>query len=119
MLAHWQQTPMPAEDFVVERVGEEVRGFLARERSRPNSAVQPARPNAAELATFLQSGELHKWMYDRFSLARLLENAGFIAVRQCSAQESTIPRFREYLLDETVDGPVRKPDSLFMEARKP
>ena len=58
-------------------------------------------------------------MYDRFSLGRLLTQAGFVEVRQCSAAESGIPRFREYLLDETSAGKVRKPDSLFMEARKP
>lgn len=107
MLAYWKQNPMPEHDFVIERVGEEVRQFLVTDRSGASAAQNPA-----------DLGELHKWMYDRFSLGRLLTAAGFVEARKCSALESAIPRFREYQLDETPEGRVRKPDSLFMEARK-
>src|SRR5439155_14504106 len=119
MLAYWKQRAMPAEELVVERVGSELLNFLAQERSHPSPASDPAPPSDKELLAFVKSGELHKWMYDRFSLRRLVTQAGFVEVRQCSAIESAIPRFREYLLDETPHGKVRKPDSLFMEARKP
>ncbi len=67
---------------------------------------------------FRRSGEVHLWMYDRYSLRELLETTGFQNVRWCEATESHIPRFQEYQLD-TVNGRVRKPDSLFMEAIKP
>jgi predicted SAM-dependent methyltransferase len=67
---------------------------------------------------FHNSGETHRWMYDRFSLRRLLEEAGFTQVRPCTAFESRIPEFSSFDLD-VVEGRVRKPDSLFMEAVKP
>lgn len=67
---------------------------------------------------FRRGGEIHAWMYDRFSLARLLGSVGFVDIRQCSAQESLIPNWGSYRLDTVEDGSVRKPDSLFMECRK-
>jgi len=67
---------------------------------------------------FRNSGEIHRWMYDRFSLRRLLEQVGFVDVRICQADKSRIPDFNSYELD-TIEGKVRKPDSLFMEGTKP
>lgn len=67
---------------------------------------------------FRRSGEIHRSMYDRFSLARLLDSVGFEEPRVCRADESAIPAFSRYGLDMLGDR-VRKPDSLFMEARKP
>lgn len=67
---------------------------------------------------FRDSGEVHQWMYDRYSLGRLLEQAGFTAVKVCKAHESSIVGFDAYDLD-TKSGKVRKPDSLFIEALKP
>jgi predicted SAM-dependent methyltransferase len=66
---------------------------------------------------FRVSGEIHQWMYDRFSLSRALLEAGFTDVRTCAADESCILGFTSYNLD-TVNGVVRKPDSLFMEGAK-
>jgi len=67
---------------------------------------------------FRETGEVHLWMYDRYSAKKLLESAGFVGVNVCSAGESQINEFNKYLLD-IVDGRVRKPDSLFVEASKP
>lgn len=67
---------------------------------------------------FRNSGEVHQWMYDRYSLGRLLNEAGFANVKICKADESCIPDFKNYSLD-VVDGVVRKPDSLYIEASKP
>lgn len=67
---------------------------------------------------FRESGEIHRWMYDRFSLQRLLTQAGFVDVRVCGADKSSIPDFNSYDLD-THGEIVRKPDSLYMEAVKP
>lgn len=67
---------------------------------------------------FRDSGEVHQWMYDRYSLSRLLQEAGFTDIRICDAQESRIEGFESYEFD-TLNGKVRKPDSLFIEAIKP
>jgi hypothetical protein len=67
---------------------------------------------------FRQTGEVHRWMYDRVSLRRLLESCGFAQVADCRAAESRIDGFSVYGLD-VVQGRARKPDSLFMEATKP
>lgn len=67
-----------------------------------------------EEGLFRNSGEIHRWMYDRFSLRRMLERSGFVDVRVCRADESRILDFNSYGLD-IFEGKVRKPDSLFME----
>lgn len=66
---------------------------------------------------FRNSGEVHRWMYDRFSLGRLMVNTGFTEVQVVLPYESNIPDFARYNLD-IVDGIVRKPDSLVMEGVK-
>jgi SAM-dependent methyltransferase len=71
-----------------------------------------------EEGVFRNSGEIHRWMYDRYSLKRLLEKVGFSDVRVCRADESRIPDFNSYGLD-MIEGKIRKPDSLFMEGMKP
>ena len=67
---------------------------------------------------FRARGEIHQWMYDRFSLERILRRSGFESVRKCRAGESDIANFAAYRL-EVIDGRERKPDSLYMEGRKP
>ena len=67
---------------------------------------------------FRRSGEVHQWMYDRFSLKRALEQAGFGEVGICAAGESGIPGFARFEL-ETRNHQPRKPDSLYMEGKKP
>lgn len=70
------------------------------------------------LGEFRLSGEVHQWMYDRYSLSRLLSRAGFVEIARRSAFESDIPNWSSYGL-ESKGKIVFKPDSLFMEARKP
>ena len=118
MLHYWRQNPMPAEPFVIERVGGEVRDILGLLRSGAEIAKPPPR-NEREVARFRASGEVHKWMYDRVSLRALLAGAGFSEIRVCTASESRIPHFASFHLDTDEAGLVRKPDSLFMEAAKP
>ena len=73
---------------------------------------------ALRIGRFRRSGECHQWMYDRVSLKRLLEESGFTSIKVCSAYESRISGFAMFGLD-VINGAVRKPDSLFMEATKP
>ncbi|MDE0863627.1 MAG: methyltransferase domain-containing protein [Rubripirellula sp.] len=68
-------------------------------------------------ARFRQSGEIHRWMYDRVSLTQLVQCLGLESARVCSASESKIPGFSSYGLDSDSNG-ARKPDSLFFESVK-
>ena len=94
---------------VGSRVGSTVRNLLVATNGDQE---------ALRVGQFRMSGECHRWMYDRFSLKQLLQQCGFSAIRICSAFESRIAGFASFGLD-VVDGKVRKPDSLFMEATKP
>jgi predicted SAM-dependent methyltransferase len=69
------------------------------------------------IGTFRGSGEVHQWMYDRYSIKRLLEHTGFVNVEICTAYKSRIPGFEKYSLD-VYNGNIRKPDSLYVEASK-
>ena len=71
-----------------------------------------------EVGRFRHRGEPHLWMYDRYSLARLLREAGFRDPHRVGPAESSILDWSSYNLDTEPDGQVYKPDSLFMEAFK-
>ena len=45
---------------------------------------------AFDIGLFRNSGEVHQWMYDRFSLTKLLEECGFVNIKICQAHESSI-----------------------------
>jgi hypothetical protein len=71
-----------------------------------------------QLGRFRNEGEIHRWMYDRFSLARLLQEFGLVDIVVRTAGESYIPNWLSYKLDLEENGTIVKPDSLFMEGRK-
>ena len=73
---------------------------------------------ALQIGRFRLGGEVHQWMYDQFSLTRLLLQHGFVDIKRCTAFESRIPAFEKYGLD-VLNGKIRKPDSIFIEAAKP
>ena len=143
-IGNWIKVPDPvACDFVRGRMGAEydkIRGELPKPR-RPWSLWKVLRAESSRLGRqlaaalltattgprgvtaykeglFRQSGEVHRWMYDRVSLGQLLRESGFEQARVCAASESRIKDFGFYELD-VVGGDIRKPDSLFMEAAKP
>ncbi len=72
-----------------------------------------------QLGRFRQQGEIHQWMYDRYSLQRLLKQCGFTRIVQRTATTSYILDWSSFNLDTEADGSIYKPDSLFMEAIKP
>lgn len=143
MLAYMRQHPLPNETFVLERVGEEGRElmhFLGQSSSdnalrragrlgkRFLAGVQqwivasvagPKTARALEIGRFRLSGEVHHWMYDRYSLAQTLISAGYHQPILQTAVSSQIPNWPSYNLDTLPDGTVIKPDLLYMEARKP
>lgn len=86
--------------------------------SKRESALSATDSAALSIGRFRLQGEVHQWMYDRYSLKVLLEQAGFIDIKVCDAFNSVQEGWERFELD-TIDGAVRKPDSLFMEAKKP
>jgi hypothetical protein len=69
------------------------------------------------IGKFRLGGEIHQWMYDRYSLSKLLVDVGFTQVEIKDAFTSRIPNWASYQL-ESKNGIIYKPDSLFMEAIK-
>jgi len=147
--AYLCQDPLPNWEFVQQRTGVEAREMLAVVRSQraTGGLRKPSLPSklhfafthfprvlknkwthvllskadydALQLGRFRRGGEIHQWMYDSYSLARLLREAGFQDPRKMSATQSAIPNWPSHCLDNEPDGSICKPDSLFMEARKP
>lgn len=128
MLRWWRRDPVPAEDLVVERLGAEARDGMAWIRRRraegKDSALaaetwlDPDEPSPESEVAFRRQGEVHRWMYDRVSLARLVRSCGFRDPRVVAAATSSIPGWAAYRLDGDAEGRPHKPDSLFLEATK-
>ncbi len=120
MAEYWKMNPRPAENFVIERLGYEVLDALAavRNASPETTARLEITADPLSIGQFRLAGEIHQWMYDRYSLGVLLTASGFSRARVCRANESAIAAFNTYLLDIEPGGATRKPDSLFMEAEK-
>jgi predicted SAM-dependent methyltransferase len=143
MAKYLNQTQLSNEDFVSSRMGFELSNCRAANKKtiweklkskRPSWFIQKVRYKISEILVYLvagrsaqvalreglfrNSGEIHRWMYDRYSLSRLLTQSGFTNIRVCQANESAIPNFNTYELD-AYQGKIRKPDSLFIEATKP
>jgi predicted SAM-dependent methyltransferase len=70
-------------------------------------------------ANFRAQGEIHQWMYDSFSLERLLDKVGLNEISEQTAAHSYIPDFSEYHLDtnESTGKPLA-PNSMYMEGVK-
>lgn len=146
MVDHLREAAGEHRAFIESRVGRQATG-LSKEKSRIRESfgARLKRQTAAKLARMLhravlgavvfalggkkyrdafregifrQSGEIHRVMYDSYSLTTLMEKAGFVEIQVCAAYESRIPDFNRYELD-VCDGSVRKPDSLFLEGLKP
>jgi len=75
------------------------------------------RSQTSNIGAFRLGGEIHQWMYDRYSLSRLLKECGFVNISIKNPVESNIPKWNEYELD-VKDGLIYDPTSLYMEARK-
>jgi hypothetical protein len=128
MLRTMRSRPLPHRAFIERRVGLDGKKWIeladedgkSLERSlQPSQVYSSPEATDKEVDRFRRTGENHLWMYDRVSLGRLLQEAGFQDVRVCGAGESSIASFSDYNLDTDQAGVVRKPDSLSMEANKP
>lgn len=142
---YWTQKKIINEDYVTKRVGYEFAAFrtdyIESLKQPPQPAPQlpkkkltdriknrlfvtlfPSKiPNErqVEIGKFRTAGEIHQWMYDRYSLKVLLQNTGFTSVQQQQANTSSIAGWDKFSFLDVENGVARKPDSLFMEAVKP
>lgn len=71
----------------------------------------------AEQGIFRGKGEIHRHMYDAYSLSKVLLDLKFAKVMRMTAETSNIPGFARYELD-CVGQQYRKPDSIYIEAIK-
>jgi predicted SAM-dependent methyltransferase len=118
MLKWWMKNPIPQEEFIIQRVGSEVKNAIQHIKTNPPKLQDCIQKDPLKIGQFRLSGEVHQWMYDEFSLSELLKECGFKNIKKVQANESSIPNFNKYLLDIEKDGSIRKPDSLFIEAIK-
>ena len=65
-----------------------------------------------------KTGELHRWMYDKYSLKSLLLETGFKDVNKLDHLSSNIEGFDIYNLDSNIDDTAHQPDSIWMEGIK-
>ncbi len=63
-------------------------------------------------------GETHQWMYDRFNMYSVLDEAGFRDIRVMSYNNSNIPDWKTIGLETKPDGTVYKKRSLYVECVK-
>jgi predicted SAM-dependent methyltransferase len=141
MAAYLHQPHIVNKEFIVGRIGyvgeslldeeqDEVKtsgnrriSLLSRLKHLPGNLARRvmhkiAPPSEAEkIGSFRLGGEIHMWMYDRYSLKKLLQECGFEDISVKSPFKSDIPDWERYQLD-VKDGKVYDPTSLFMEARK-
>jgi predicted SAM-dependent methyltransferase len=71
----------------------------------------------ASIGQFRMSGEIHQWMYDKYSLSKLLSNCGFANIEIQNPFKSKIQNWLSFNL-EAHNNVIYKPDSLFIEAIK-
>jgi len=73
---------------------------------------------ASKIGRFRQSGEVHRYMHDIYSLSRLLRESGFTSITRVDPYTSAIPDWGMFELD-VIKGVPDGPLSLYVEAKKP
>jgi len=146
MKDYLSRSEIPNLDFVIARIGEEGRELREHLLSRPaapsrivpggwwknarriigaarralaSTLLTKSERHALQVGRFRMNGELHQWIYDRYSLFQLLKATGFVSPAVVSARESSLSEWSRIGLDVTPEGRVVKPDLIFVEAIKP
>lgn len=117
----WRSRPLEMRDFILKRLGNEALKWIDKADSDPELMIThqqiyetPELTPESEIS-FRNTGEIHRWMYDRVSLGKLMREAGLSNILVCDACSSNIPDFSSYCLDVDSLGKTKKPDSLFIE----
>lgn len=134
MIGYLTQPVVPELDYVIDRTG----AWPTRLNNHRDQNVQQtpradtvtrikyllrrirlfARNYRPWISEVSRNGELHRWMYDRFSLGQLVKEAGFTDIAFVGPAESRIVGWRSYNLDTEPDGTTVHPGSLYLEATK-
>jgi predicted SAM-dependent methyltransferase len=85
---------------------------------KTNEKIWGKRYAAFKIGQFRLGGEIHQWMYDTYSLGRLLNSIGFKQIVVQRASTSYLDGWKKYDLDTEPDGSIYKPDSNYIEAKK-
>ena len=144
IMEFWKSCDSEAQKYVVERNGQEAQNVITEKPGNGPNALRripfgikqklgDLLANAGftmlsklkrrdvkecyDLGVFRLSGEVHRFMYDRILLRDSLREAGFSEIRKVDSLASSIPSFETFQLDE-INGKKRKPESLYMEAKK-
>lgn len=130
-----EKIPKPVEDFVYSRIGNEAREFVRQHRlfnqnppsrhgwwkkwqEKAKRLWASDRQRALAIGYFRLGGEVHQWMYDRFSLSDLMGRAGFCEIKIMPPGQSQIPGWEGFFLEVGADGSIHKPDSIILEGVK-
>lgn len=146
---YFRQDPIPNWDFILQRWGTAASAFLEDFRQRnPPGQSSPSRNGRAwgyvlrnpgtvlrnkilrlllgranwealPVGRYRRSGVIHMWMYDYYSLGKLLKKAGFSHPQRVGPRESRITDWVSFNLDTDPDGQIYKADSMYIEAVKP
>jgi len=137
MLKYFIRESIPNEIFVLERCGFEAKKLIEAGKNKFHKKnrlgidikkhiirkilkllIGEKRYLTLQIGKFKLSGETHQWMYDSFSLKRLLKIIGFKQIVVRDAVTSYLNNWKEYNLDTEADGTIYKPESNYIEALK-
>jgi putative methyltransferase (TIGR04325 family) len=90
MLRYWSMKDIPTEDYILERVGTEYISARKHILQQQPATVYNQKPRPLEVGRFRLGGEVHQWMYDTYSLKKLMAEAGVIDIAVCAYAESSI-----------------------------
>lgn len=146
MLKYFIRESLPNEEFVISRCGTEAKHLVdygkklyaeqIKSKTKKPKSIKKIIKNillggggvfsklfsehclAYKIGRFRLAGEIHQWLYDSYSISKLLDSVGFKNIIQRDAFTSYIDKWKEFNLDTEPDGSIYKPDSSYIEAIK-
>lgn len=128
MATYFMKEYIENEQFIAEYTGKSLsaaliqsgRQFFLSGRKHEDEILEtlPQQVKVMKIGKFRLSGEIHQWMYDTYSLSKLLSHIGFTNITIRDAFTSYIPNWADVNLDTEPDGTVYKPETAYVEAIK-
>ena len=137
MFKYFVREKIPNEQFVVARCGTEAKhlidhgkkAYLEQIKNNVGGGIKNKITHclskifgehyiAYKIGRFRLGGEIHQWLYDSYSITRLLDTIRFKKIVVRDAFASYVENWSDYHLDTEPDGSIYKPDSAYIEAIK-